>query len=156
LAHYQQVLDSVTFSSGANPTNNQQNLTRTVAWTADDGSGANSLSMLATTTISVLDRATMGGSSVAENPSNGTVVGTVTANDPNVINPSYSLVSNAGGRFAINATSGQVTVANGTLIDFETATSHAITVRVTGQGGVTFDQPFTIAVTNVNEAPTGA
>ena len=33
------------------------------------------------------------------------------------------------------------------------ATSHNVTVRTTDQGGLTFDQSFTIAVTNVNEAP---
>ena len=48
----------------------------------------------------------------------------------------------------INATSGQITVANGTLLDYESATSHGITVRVTDQGGLTFDKAFTIAVTN--------
>ncbi|MCH3873826.1 hypothetical protein LZC35_08925, partial [Campylobacter jejuni] len=48
------------------------------------------------------------------------------------------------------------TVANGTLLDYETATSQSITVRVTDQGGLTFDKTFTIAVTNVNEAPTNA
>src|SRR6185503_1813933 len=59
-------------------------------------------------------------------------------------------------RFAINATTGQITVANGTLLDFETGASQAITVRVTDQTGLTLDKGFTIAVTNVNEAPTGA
>ena len=57
----------------------------------------------------------------------------------------YSLTNNAGGRFAINATTGAITVANGALLDYETATSHAITVRVTDQGGLTFDKAFTIA-----------
>ena len=33
------------------------------------------------------------------------------------------------------------------------ATSHNVTVRATDQDGLTFDQSFTIAVTNVNEAP---
>ena len=47
-------------------------------------------------------------------------------------------------------------MANGSLLDFESATQHAITVRVTDQGGLTFDKTFTIAVTNVNEAPTNA
>src|SRR5262249_13447255 len=51
--------------------------------------------------------------------------------------------------FAINTSTGQITVANGTLLDYESATSHAITVRVTDQGGLTFDKGFTIALTNV-------
>jgi microcystin-dependent protein/N-acetylneuraminic acid mutarotase/lipopolysaccharide export system protein LptA len=54
LAHYQQVLDSLTFSSGINPTNSDINLnpTRTLTWTANDGAGSNSLGT-ATTTISI-------------------------------------------------------------------------------------------------------
>ena len=42
------------------------------------------------------------------------------------------------------------------LLDYESATSHAITVRVTDQAGLTFDKTFTIKVTNINEAPTNA
>src|SRR4029077_4430224 len=51
LAHYQSVLDSVTFASGANPTNAGANPTRTVTWAVDDGSASNNLSAAATTTI---------------------------------------------------------------------------------------------------------
>ena len=97
--------------------------------------------------------ATLTGGSVAENAANGTAVGTVAGVDPDAGNTfTYSLTANAGGRFAINAASGQLTVANGTLLDYEAATSHAITVRVTDQGGLTFDKAFTIGVTDVNEA----
>jgi Domain of unknown function (DUF4347)/FG-GAP-like repeat len=53
LADYQQVLDSVTFSSGNNPSNGNLNRTRTVTWVINDGSASNSLSTAATTTISI-------------------------------------------------------------------------------------------------------
>jgi Ca2+-binding RTX toxin-like protein len=95
--------------------------------------------------------ATLAGGSVAENAANGTVVGTVAGVDPDAgATFSYVLTNNAGGRFAVNATSGQLTVANGLLLDYEAATSHAITVRVTDQGGLSFDQALTVAVTNVH------
>ena len=42
-----------------------------------------------------------------------------------------------------------ITVADGTLLDYESATSHAITVRVTDESGLTFDKVFTIALSNV-------
>jgi Ca2+-binding RTX toxin-like protein len=105
--------------------------------------------------------ATLTGGSVAENAANGAVVGTVAGGDPDAgAVLTYSLTDDAGGRFAINATTGQITVANGTLVDYETATSHAITVHVVDQGGLAFDKVFTIAVTDVNEtvnqAPTDA
>ena len=51
LAHYQQVLDSLTFNSTSlNPTNFGANTTRTVTWTLNDGSGSNSLSTAQFTT----------------------------------------------------------------------------------------------------------
>jgi VCBS repeat protein len=53
LAHYQQVLDSVTFSSGSNPSNGNNNRTRTVTWVVNDGSGSFNLSAAATTTITI-------------------------------------------------------------------------------------------------------
>ncbi len=94
---------------------------------------------------------------VAENAANGTVVGTVSATDPDVHDSrSYSLTDTAGGRFAIDSSTGVLTVANGTLLNYETATSHNVTVRVTDSGRLSYDETFTITVTNVNEAPTGA
>jgi lipopolysaccharide export system protein LptA len=53
LAHYQSVLDSVTFSSGNNPSQGNLHRTRTVTWVVNDGSGSNNLSTAATTTISI-------------------------------------------------------------------------------------------------------
>lgn len=101
--------------------------------------------------------ATLTGDSVAENAVNGTIVGTVAGVDPDedaVL--TYALTDNAGGWFAIDATTGQITVANGALLDYETATSHSVVVRVTDQAGLTLDKSFTLSVTNINEAPAGA
>ena len=54
--------------------------------------------------------ANAGTNTVAENAANGTVVGvTASATDPEGDAVTYSLVDNAGGRFAINATTGVVT-----------------------------------------------
>jgi len=52
LAHYQQVLDSVTFTSGANPTNSGANTTRTLNWVLNDGAGSFNLATT-TTTITI-------------------------------------------------------------------------------------------------------
>ncbi|MBP7337764.1 cadherin domain-containing protein [Niveispirillum sp.] len=88
--------------------------------------------------------------SVAEGAAAGTATGlTVRATDPGATALTYSLTDDAGGRFAIDATSGVVTVKDGTKLDHETAASHAITVQASdGKGGVS-SQTFTIAVTNV-------
>ncbi len=51
--------------------------------------------------------------SIAENSANGAVVATVTGLDRDAGNTlTYSLTNNAGGRFAINSTTGQITVAD--------------------------------------------
>ena len=87
---------------------------------------------------------------VAEGAANGTAVGvTAFSTDPNGPPVVYSLTDDAGSRFAINAATGVVTVANGALLDFESATSHDITAWASD--GTAFSTPttFTVFVTNV-------
>src|SRR5436190_2032128 len=89
--------------------------------------------------------------SVAESAENGTVVGiTAFSTDPNGPAVTYSLTDNAGGRFAIDATTGVITVANGALLNYETATNHSITIQSSDGAGGTATQTFTVVVTNVN------
>ena len=78
---------------------------------------------------------------VAEGAGNGTFVGiTASSTDPKGPDVVYSLTDNAGGRFAIHSASGEVSVADSTLLDFETSTSHSITVQATdGTDPVTKD-----------------
>ncbi len=47
---------------------------------------------------------------------------------------SYSLINDAGGRFAIDENTGVITVANGSLLDYEAASSETIVVLATDQG----------------------
>jgi hypothetical protein len=89
----------------------------------------------------------------------GTTVGIVaTASDAddttNAI--TYTLTDAAGGRFAINSGTGVVTVADGSLLDHESSTSHSITVRATSADLSTSDQSFTINITDVNEGAVSA
>ena len=94
-------------------------------------------------------------STVAENATTGTVVGTVTGTDVDAGDTkTYSLTDTAGGRFAINASTGVITVADGSLLNYETAASHNLTVQVTDSGGQSYTEQFTINLTNVNEGPT--
>lgn len=91
--------------------------------------------------------------SVAENIANGALVGvTASATDPEGSAVTYSLSDNAGGRFAINATSGVVTVANGSLLNYESASSHTITVQAS-DGTNNTTQNFTVSLTDANDAP---
>jgi VCBS repeat-containing protein len=90
---------------------------------------------------------------VDENSAIGTVVSvTAGASDAdattNVV--TYSLSDDAGGRFAIDATTGVVTVAG--AIDREAAAAALnITVRATSADGSTADQAFAIGINDVDE-----
>jgi hypothetical protein len=91
---------------------------------------------------------------VGENAANGTVGGlTAFATDSDSTNNAivYSLDSNAGGRFAIDANTGVVTVANGALLNYEAQTSHSVIVRATSADSSFQVRSFTIALTDVNE-----
>ena len=96
---------------------------------------------------------------VAENAANGTLVGiTAHAVDADGTNNTvtYSLSQDAGGRFAIDASTGVVRVLNGALLDREAAASHTITVLATSSDGSTSTQSFTIDLLDVDEFSVGA
>jgi VCBS repeat-containing protein len=85
---------------------------------------------------------------VPEGVAAGTAVGLqIAALDPGGGSVTYSLLDDAGGRFAIDATTGTVTVANGTLLNYETSTSHTIIVQAT-DGHLESSAAFTIGVIN--------
>ena len=133
---------------------------RTVRFALTDGDGGTSSNYDTTVTVSAVNDAptdlALSANTVAENAANGTVVGTVSGTDVDAGDTkAYSLTDTAGGRFTINSSTGVITVADGSLLNYESATSHSVTVRVTDSGGLTYDEAFTINLTNVNEAPTG-
>ncbi len=66
---------------------------------------------------------------------------------------SYSLVNDAGGRFAIDGST--LVVGSGGALDFESSPSQLITVRETDAGGDSFLKSFTIAVTDGIDTFTG-
>ena len=95
--------------------------------------------------------------SVSEAATVGTAVGvTALATDADVTDTvTYSLTSNPGNFFAIDATTGVVTVAG--ALDYETDTSHVIEVTATSSDGSTSVESFTINVTDdTSEASVGA
>ncbi|MEM8910529.1 MAG: LamG-like jellyroll fold domain-containing protein, partial [Planctomycetota bacterium] len=91
---------------------------------------------------------------IDETTTDGTVVGYARGIDDDTGDTvTYSLVDDAGGRFAINSSTGQITIADETKIDFEAVPSHQITVRATDSTMATTDEMFDIAVNDINEAP---
>ncbi len=84
---------------------------------------------------------------VAEGADTDTVVGiTAFASDPDGDTVTYSLTDDAGGRFKIDGNTGVVTVNDGSLLDFETDTSHNITVEASDGIGGASNTTFTINV----------
>ncbi len=98
----------------------------------------------------------MTGGTVAERAANGTVVARLLASDPDAGDHwTYSLTDDAGGRFAIDAETGTIAVADGARLDFDEADRHDIGVRVTDSGGLSYMETLTVMVGNENFAPTG-
>ncbi len=95
------------------------------------------------------------GGKVAENSATDTVVGQVSVKDVDAGDShTFALLNDAGGRFTIDATTGEIHVADGASLNYEAAKSHTIDVQVTDAEGATYHEKFTVGVTNVNEAPT--
>jgi len=64
---------------------------------------------------------------------------------------SFALSDDAGGRFSIDQTSGEITVADGTQLDHENISSHNITVEITDAAGNTYSEIMPIAVNDLVE-----
>lgn len=94
---------------------------------------------------------------VNENSSNGTSIGTVAASDPDAGQVlTFSIMSgNTNGAFTINPSSGVLTVANSTALNYESAPSFALTIQVqdNGSGALSGSATVTISLNNINEYP---
>ena len=83
-------------------------------------------------------------------PSREPSSGTSTATEPDAGDTNtFTLLDDAGGRFSI--IDNKLVVANGSLLDYESATSHSIQVKVTDAGGKFSTKTITIGVSDVNE-----
>ena len=94
--------------------------------------------------------------SIPENSPNGTVVGTVTFTDAEPgQNHTFAFApgGNPGNAFAIDPSTGQITVANSAALDFETTPTFTLTVQVTDDGTPpqTGTGTVTVNLTNVDD-----
>lgn len=87
--------------------------------------------------------------SILEDAKAGTNIGTFSAVDPEDKQMEFRLTNDAGGRFEL---SGKTLKLKGGL-DYETATTHKITLEVTDFDGHVVLRDFTVAVGNADEAP---
>ena len=95
-----------------------------------------------------------GGGTVDENAAPGTTVATLSTVDADIGDiHTYAITNDPSGFFEIIGN--EVQVAPGANIDFETASSHDITVEVTDAGGNTYSEVITLTVNDlIDEAPT--
>jgi hypothetical protein len=140
-------------ATGASTLNYESATSYTLTVRANDGQSSNNTTDQ-TITVTITNEApsvTAGQSfTVAENTATSTVVGTV-AKTGDTDGLTWSIQSgNTGNVFAINSSTGQITV-NGSL-DYETTTTYTLSIRAT-DGTTPSTQNVTINVTNVNEAP---
>src|SRR5262249_10946925 len=139
LAHYAQVLDTVAYTAGENPTDYGSQATRTIDWVVSDGApdvpfgNINSASSTITV-VFVNDPPTL--SSVAssahytEEGANATLSGAITVSDFDDLNLSSATVSITGGTFAND---GDVLAANTTGTNITAAyNSSTETLTLTG------------------------
>jgi Ca2+-binding RTX toxin-like protein len=85
------------------------------------------------------------GHMVAENAASGTIIGSLSAMDPDAGDTfTYVLGGRSAGLFEIHGS--QLTVARGAVLDHETARSHALTVTAIDSDGLTCATTFTISV----------
>ncbi|MFY0594021.1 cadherin domain-containing protein [Roseivirga sp.] len=87
---------------------------------------------------------------VAEDIDPNTTIGTITATDAEGDNISFSITANDNGLFRL-IDGGDLRLATNQSLDFETATSHSITVEAT-DGGLSNTATITIEVTDVDES----
>jgi lysyl endopeptidase len=91
---------------------------------------------------------------IDENSPVGTVVGTVTATDPEGGPFSFAITGGSGAAaFAIDASSGELSVADPALLDFETSPSLSLVVRATDSTELSGSGTITVNLNDVNEAP---
>ncbi|APZ96405.1 Serine-aspartate repeat-containing protein F precursor [Fuerstiella marisgermanici] len=86
---------------------------------------------------------------IAENSPDGTVVGSVDASDPDNDSLTFSIASgNELGAFAIDSATGQITVAETRLLDYESVAQFSLDVLVTDRQGGTATATVTVNVLN--------
>ena len=87
------------------------------------------------------------GGGVLERSPAGTLVATVSVADPDAGELfTFSLVTDANGRFVIDPASGRLLVSNSASLDFASASQHTLTVQVTDAGGLSHQQTVVVDV----------
>lgn len=97
-----------------------------------------------------------GNFAIDENSANGTIAGTVTGSDPENDAFRYRITGgNTDNAFTIDPNTGDITVADGSKLDFETTNLYVLTVEAS-DGWLTGSATIDITINDVNDAPVAA
>ncbi|MCP3995977.1 MAG: cadherin repeat domain-containing protein, partial [bacterium] len=154
------VLENITYgidASDQDPSTTARTVTLNTV--TDNGGGADTNTDISeTATISVIrtnDAPVVDDQSflLDENSPNGTLVGMVSASDPDADDTlTYSITNgNAAGTFAIDSSSGQILVSDSSLLDFETNSTFNLTVQVEDGGALIDTATITIDLNDLFE-----
>jgi Ca2+-binding RTX toxin-like protein len=116
------------------------------------GNSAHVLSQNVTVAVGNVNEApsniNLSGGAIQEGAAAGTLVASLAGVDPDAGQSlRYTLLDNAGGRFALSGN--QIVVADGLRLDYEQATGHQVKVQVADQGGLSYEKIFSIGVLDV-------
>jgi hypothetical protein len=126
----------------------------------DDGSGANAAQLIDVTITDSNDTAPVIGSgqtfNIAEDALDGTSLGGATASDadsPGSLQNWQIVSGNSAGIFQINPSTGELTVADSSQLDYESNSSYNLGVQVSDGVSTSTVELITLDVLNINEAP---
>jgi RHS repeat-associated protein len=97
---------------------------------------------------------TLSGNTLAENSLTNSLIGTFSTTDPDAGDThTYSLIAGTGDtdNAAFTLVGNELRIKNSP--DFETKPTYNIRVKTTDAGGLSFEQTFTVNITNINESP---
>jgi|GEM_PF-1143946 len=92
-----------------------------------------------------------GDQKVTEGAASGTIIGQLTAVDPENDEVQFSVVGDAAAYFTVSGN--RLVVKPGAVLDFEDISTHVVTIRATDAAGNSYDEAFNISIQDVNETP---
>ena len=155
-AAVQALIRNITFLSTSDAPSTSTRSIRFEMFDGDFGGGVRSSRSISVSAANDAPRSvSLSANTIPENAASGTAIGSFSSTDPDPSNTfTYSLVTGTGstdnGSFAIVGSQ----LRSNAVFDFEAKSSYSIRVRTTDQGNLSFEQSFTVNVTNVQESPT--
>ncbi len=149
----QALIRNITFFNTSDAPSTSTRSIRFELFDGDFGGGLQSSRSISVTAANDAPRSlSLSANTIPENAASGTAIGTFSSTDPDPSNTfTYSLVTGTGstdnGSFAIVGSQ----LRSNAVFDFEAKSSYSIRVRTTDQGNLSFEQSFTVNVTNINE-----